>query len=235
MYLVYAENDFTLLGKEYFGTDGKSIIGFHDPNRASHFESVETAEEFCKLFDYPDRKIEPLSEHIKLFQKCTYVYRKIDKLDDSINIKYDEKKHDALAVLDWRMKRNKAPERTVAYENYRTWPDLYSVFTYLFNLTKYNSRDYKSLFYSVQLKTPKNGNYEDFYKDFALVLDYCTFVDEDGRKVFDIFDHECCEYERRRLCFGGEDDCTISNGRRDIFKGTLKECFEKMRKDFWYD
>ena len=44
MYVVYAENDFTLLGKEYFGTDGKSIIGFHDPNRASHFESVETAD-----------------------------------------------------------------------------------------------------------------------------------------------------------------------------------------------
>jgi hypothetical protein len=44
MYVVYAKNDFTLLGKEYFGTDGKSIIGFHDPNRASHFESVETAD-----------------------------------------------------------------------------------------------------------------------------------------------------------------------------------------------
>jgi hypothetical protein len=235
MYIVYAKNQFTLLGKEYFGTDEKIIIGFHDPRKASHFDSIEDAKEFCKLFDYEDRKIEPVTKHIKAFEKCNYVYRKIAMLDKSMDIKYDGKKHDAIAVLDWRIKHAKASEKAVSFENYRTWPDLYSVFTYLHSLTKYNSRDYKSLFYSVQLKTPKNGNYKEFYKELRLVLDYCTFIDEDGRKIFDIFDHELCEYERRSLRFGGDQNCTINNGRCDMFEGTLEECFNLMKREYWYE
>jgi len=235
MYVVYTKNQFTLLGKEYFGTDGKHIIGFHDPRRASHFETKEDAEEFCKLFDYEDRKIEPLSKHVKLFEKCNYQYRKLSMLDPTVNVKYDPKKHDAMAVLEWRMRHKKLPEKTVSYETYRTWPDLYQVFKHLHSLTSYHSRDYKQLFYSAQLKTAKNGTYEEFLIELKLVLNYCTLVDDEGRKIFEIFDHELCEYEKRSIAFGGEEGCAITNGRYDIFEGTLKECFEKMRREYWYE
>jgi hypothetical protein len=238
MYVVYAKNQFTLLGNEYFGTDGKDIIGYHDPKLASHFSSKEKAEEFCKLFDYGDRKIEPLDKHVKLFEKCTYVYRKMPMLDKKLDIKYDPKKHDALAVLDWRMENVKSPEKSVSYESYRTWPDLYSVFSHLHSLCSYSSIDsidHREISHTAQLKTSKNSSYEDFRKEFDLVLKYCSFIDDEGRKRFPIIDHELSMYETRFLVYGGDEGCAISNGGYDIFKGTLKECFEEMKRKYWYD
>ena len=234
MYVVYAKNHFTLLGKEYFGTDGKKILGFHDPSRASHFKTKKEAQEFCKLFDCQDRKIEPLDQHLKLFNEFDYKYRELPMLNPELDYKYDPEKHDAMDVLKWELKSTKAPEKSYSYETYRTWPDLCSVFKHLHGTSSYYTPDHKSTMHTVDLKTCRDGVYEEFLSEFRLVLDYCNYIDEEGRKIFPIFEHELNQYERRRLAFGGEENCAIEGRYSQIFEGTLKECFEEMKKHYWY-
>lgn len=236
MYVVFVKNSFTLLGKEYFGTDGESIIGYHDPNKATHFPSKEKAKEFCETFSYDDKKIEPLAKHKKLFDACTYVYRKLCKIDNSLNVKYNPAIHTEDDVLDWRLRNQKAPEGSVSYEVYKTWPELYQHFKYIFKPQGYHSKDYKELYHTVSIYTRQDGKYEKFYKEFRKVLDFCTFLSEDGKKIFPIFDKDLSEHGTRYLYFGGDEDCVIISGYGRVdFNGSLEECFNFMKRVYYYE
>ena len=241
MYVVFVKNQFCLLGNEYFGTDGKQIIGYHDPNRASHFNTEREAKDFCKLFDYEGRKIEPLWKHVNLFSRCKYVYRKFSLLDKSMDVRYDPKKHSADDVLNWRMMYAKAAEKSVSQKTYSSWPDLYSVFKHLWSVQSYHSRDYKHTYHTVQLRTSKSADFETFKSEFDKVFDFCTYVDDEKRKVFPIFDHELNSYESRYLVCESRDKCYIQNQVQFLsksnraFAGTLKQCFEQMKLHYWYE
>lgn len=235
MYVVFVKNSFTLLGREYFGTDGESIIGYHDPNKAAHFPSKKKAQEFCETFSFENKKIEPLSKHKKLFDTCTYVYRKICKIDNSINIKYNPAIHTADDILDWQLRRQKLPEQSVTFEVYRTWPELYQHFKHIFKPQSYHSKDHKELYHTVTIYTKPDGVYEEFYNEFRKVWDFCTFLSEGGRKMFPIFDNDLSEYGTRYLHYGGDMDCVIISGYGGVdFEGSLEECFNFMKKAYYY-
>ncbi len=235
MYLVFVKNEFTLTGNEYFGSDENSIIGYHDPNRATHFLTQKEARKFCKLFDYDNKKIDLVENHIKAFSKCNYVYRKLPKLNPSIDFKYDPSIHTEEDILKWRISCRKSHEKEVSYSSYKTWPELWQHFKHLRSVESYHSKDYKTKMLTVTISTRRDSLFSEFVKEFKRVLDVCSYVDDDGRKLFPIFDHELSEYECRYLVFGGEEDCAITNGRYEKHTGTLEEIFHLMKMCYWYE
>jgi hypothetical protein len=231
-YLVYMKNDFCLTGKEYFGDSEGKIIGYHNPRLATLFSTKKEALRFCSTFDMDGIKIDLKEKHFNSFDNCKYVYREIPKVNYTHSKKYTTETPNE--VLEWWMNYKNLPERSVKYDDYKTWPKLYSLFTYLWDLSTYNSRDYKEQYMTCQIKVPKNSTLESFKKEFNLVLDYCSFF-QDGYKTFPIFDHELSEYESRYFLYKDDGDCKITNGNYDRFSGTLEECFNKIKQEYWYE
>jgi hypothetical protein len=230
-YLVYMKNDFCLTGKEYFGDSEGKIIGYHNPRLATLFSTKKEALRFCTTFDMDGVKIDLKERHFKSFDDCKYVFREIPKVNYTHSKKYTVET--PKEVLEWWMQYKNLPERSVKYDDYKTWPKLYSLFTYLFDLATYNSRDYKEKYETCQIKVPKSGNIKDFRAELNLVLDFCTFFNE-GYKVFPIFDHELSQYESRYFLYKSDDDCQITNGSYTKFEGTFEEVFNKIRNEYYY-
>ena len=230
-YLVFMENNFCLIGKEYFGDSEGIIIGYHNPRLATLFNTKEEAQNFCKTFDLEDVKIDRKEKHYKSFDKCNYVYRQINKIDNTHSRNFNSETPEE--ILEWWKKTKSLPEKSVKFEHYRTWPHLFSVFDHLWDLVSYNSRDYKEQYQTCQIKVLIDSSLESFKKELDLVLVYCTFF-QDGYKVFPIIDHELSEYESRYFLYKDDSDCKITNGNYDKFSGTLEQCLNKMKQQYWY-
>ncbi len=231
-YLVYFENQFCLLGKEYFGEVGGKIIGYHHPAGAKLFKTKKEAKEFASLFDL-QTKIEEAEPHFEAFRSCDYVYREITKLNPSLDRKYNNEKPDE--VLKWWMEYKKAPEKATSYKSYETWPKLYSIFTYLWDLQSYYNREYTELYHTVQVRFPKNGDVKDFIKELDKVLDFVTYTAE-GYKVFPIFDHTLSEYGTSYLHYKSPHDCKIVKGSWTVIPGTITHLFTNhLVRDYYYE
>jgi hypothetical protein len=233
-YITCMKNDWTLLGYEYFAPGNGVIIGFHDPRKAKRFQTKKEAEDFLKLFDMSEAKIENVEKHIQKFDQCDYKYREIPMLDTGLDIPYNF--HTPDEVIEWWKKIQTVPDKTVSSKNYGTWPKLWSITNHLWDVAKYNSRDYKEMYHTVQVYTQKEGNFESFKKDIDKVIDFCTFVDEEGYKVLPIFDKDLSKHGTRYFLYKSPDDCRVSEGRfGSPFKGNMEKCFSYMHTRFWYE
>lgn len=235
MYVVFSENRLTLIGNEYYGIspDKTKIISYHNPNLADHFSSIEDAIEFSNLFNCPVTgskcSVELLSTHKELFEKCSYEFRTLPFLNTKYNIPYDNKKHNKKDVLDWHINFQKLPENSITFENYSTWPQPYQVCDHIFSLETFESKKFSASIY-----TGKNGDYSKFHSELKLVLDYCTMLDSEGRKMFSIFDHDLSSNGTRRLCYLDENNCSIITNSIH-YNGTLEECFNIIRRKYYYE
>ena len=231
-YLVFFENQFCLLGKEYFGEFDGKIIGYHNPSFAKLFDSKESAKKFASLF-HLDTKIEEAEPHLEAFKACDYIYRQIVKLDPRLNRKYKEENRDE--VLNWWMEYKKAPENSISYDSYKTWPKLYSLFTYLWDVQSYNDRDYKNSYHTVQVRFPKDGVVTDFIKELSKVLDFVTY-EKEGYKILPIFDHTLSEFGTAYLYYKSTQDCKIVRGSWTVIPGTITHLFNNhLIKDYYYE
>lgn len=231
-YLVFAENQFCMLKNEYFGLGDNCVIGYHDPRKCTHFSTKKEAKEFAVTFNR-ETKIEEVEKHLKAFDKFNGVYRTLPLIDRGINVKYDPKKDTPDKILQWWMRYQLLPEGSVSSEIYRSWPYPYSVFKHLWSFVKYHSKDYKEFYFSVQIRTSRDGVFKEFKKEIYKILDTITYT-EGEYKILQIFDHELSEYECRFFLYKSDRDCKIKGDRRDLFKGTMEQCFEEMRKNYYY-
>jgi len=231
-YITCMKNDFTLLGYEYFAKGNGEIIGTHNPHKAEPFKTKKEAEEFLKLFAMDDAKVDEAEKHFKKFEKCDYVYRKIPMLNPEVDIPYNF--HTPDEIIEWWKRVKVLPDKSVSFENYKTWPNLYSVTNHLWDIVSYYSRDYKELYYSCTIFTKKEGTFESFILDFKKIVDFCTFVDKNGYKVFQIFDKDLSENGTRYFLYKTDDDCKIEESRWTVHEGGIKKCFEIMHRNFWY-
>lgn len=137
-------------------------------------------------------------------------------------------------VLRWRVGCALSSDAEIQYENYKTWPSLYSVFSHLHAVESYWDDSYTNKSLSFKVYTPKNGKLKNFQYELSLILPYCTYKTNDYYS-FSIFDHELSENDCRRFLYKSEKDCKIVGRWVEYKKGTLKECFEHMRENFWYE
>lgn len=235
MYLVYVDNDFCVTGREYFIQKEGSVISTHNPNLATHFQTQKEAKSFAATFTLHSlkKKVVKVSGELTRFKNCDWIYRReIPLLDKDLDRAYDDEGPEE--VLKFWLEYQKLPEGSISYENYSTWPDLFSCFKYLWTTQGYHDiKDYSKTYHTVQIRVPKDGVYEDFKEEIGKVLDHVTYT-EDGYKILPIIDHELSQYESRSLYYKSEKDCMIG-GRFPDGELTLKECFEIMKRMYYYE
>ena len=229
-YLVYLENDFTLLKNEYFGYGDNVVVGYHDPHKAALFKTKKEAKAFASTFSL-DTKIGKADEHFKLFENTDYVYRQIPLIDKKLNKKYNDEKADE--VIKWWINYRNAHDFQVTYDVFETWPKLYSMCKHLWDVESYHNRDYSEKYHTFKIKTDRGGSFDEFKKEIDKVIDDVTFL-QDGYKKLSIIDHELSQYECRYFLYKDENDCTIASTYYTYKKGTMKECFDYMKNHYYY-
>lgn len=230
-YLVYYDNSFTLLGKEYFTMGEKNITTYHDPRKATLFETKKEAEAFKNTF-YMEAKIDLAEEHFKLFVSASFVYRTLPYYNKELNRKYNGE--DKTEVIKWWMAMRREPDFTVSQVNYGSWPNLYSVCDHLWSASSYYGPEGSSqMLYTFEIYTQQKGTFKNFQEELSLVLHSVTY-EENGYRKLPIFDHELSEFEKRYLYYKNDKDCKIGS-RYTMTKGTLEECFNVMRQSYYYN
>lgn len=233
-YVVYMTNQFCLLGREYMKLEGKFVVGLHNPNLADHFSTMKAAKALQSKIKY-DTKVCELQPELDLFAKTNWVYRKIAIMNEDLNVKYDSNTMDKMHVLNWWNKIKRAPESAVSQAVYSSYPNLYSLFKHLCDAQSYYSKDYKNLYHSYHILTPKDGSFKEFKKELSLVLENVTYLTDDGYKVFPIFDNSLSEHGTRYLYYKSEDDCKLKVSHYTEPKSTsLEECFKEMCRSYYY-
>ena len=72
-------------------------------------------------------------------------------------------------VIDWWIYQ-KHNDDLIAYEDYKTWPHLYSISKYLWDVAAYHSKDYKERHLTFELRSPRNGVFSEFQAELNKVI-----------------------------------------------------------------
>ena len=131
--------------------------------------------------------------------------------------------------IKWWLNYRNAHDSQVTYDVYETWPKLYSICKHLWDVESYHNCEYSEKYHTFRIKTDSGGSFDEFKKE----IDDITFL-QDGYKKFSIIDHELSQYECRYFLYKDENDCTIASNYYIHKKGTMKECFDYMKKHYYY-
>lgn len=231
-FILYQENQFCLLGKEYFREFDGKIFGTHNPYDAKSFTSKKKALEFGSRFESGKQEVGEYAEHTKLFDDCKYIYREIPLLDKKYDIPYTDQK--PVEVLNWWMEIKKGSDKAVSQKNYSTWPSLYSIFKNLWEIRSYYDKG-NTILHTATIFVTKDSEFKNFKKELYLVLDFSTYTKE-GYKAFPIFDNDLSEFGTRYLLYKSDRDCIILTDRfgYDKRKLTLEESFKYIKDNYYY-
>ena len=134
-------------------------------------------------------------------------------------------------ILEWRVKVKKLDDEQVDYENYKTWPDLYSVFDCLHSVEAfYTDRTYKNIAITIEMSVTQYTTFEEFEKDLKKALPYVETKSEDKYLELSIFDHYLSEGGNTvSFLYKNDKDCKIEGRWSEHCSGTLEEVFEYWR------
>lgn len=139
-------------------------------------------------------------------------------------------------VIDWWI-YSSANGDEIDYDDYKTWPELYSITNHLWSVNGYHSKDYKKLYISFDIYSKQSGQFEDFEKELNMVLDKITFKDEEGYLILPIFNHYLSEHGNSvSLLIHPETKKVKIGGRwRDDEFNSLEDAFNYIKKERWYE
>lgn len=220
----------------------------YNPKYATPFESTEAAKDWIlQNGGQLEEDMTPIQqkEAIKRYEKWEAegtVRRTLPILAGTkYNVEYDPQKHDKWFVLEWWLNHSE-----MSYRIYKTWPSLYTVFSHIFEANTYIDYTNKEMpLKSLTLKTPKDGVFESFESELkeAMERSEFTFRDDEGNLLFGLFTHECLEFGAIYLRQIGDPSkdrwsvckSRVSNSYYSEFEGSLKEAFEYIRKNHYYE
>jgi len=178
-YIATVENQFCITGYEYYIFEDTQIKTTHKPDFATTFPNNkacrEAIDKFCAGHLKQDGRVHTLSHHMKRWdvaEENDFFYRTFPLRDEEANIMYDPKKHTKEDVLDWhiRFREKMSTESKMDQEVYNSWPELYSTFKYIFQITGYYSedRDSDQLLIKPDIRTERDGDFQEFKKEIDL-------------------------------------------------------------------
>lgn len=228
--------DIDVLYAKYNATDWNVVIG---PDNASTFKTKKEAIRARKSNESSE-----LSVTIRYGQaKKEYddwiangsILQTRESLDKVNSRKYNNESPEK--VLDWRL-YHAENEHKISYDDYKTWPHLYDVFSHLWSVNRYiphNDNDPYEL--TIQISTRRDSSFDKFEKEVNLAYNHITMC-HDGFKIYDILDHYLSEGGRSAtLCYDRDKNEAYLNERYggESKHGTLKEIFELMKVDNYYE
>lgn len=234
-WIVAYKNDFCLTGYEYFSqvvNDNGSVSTYHDPNMATVFRTKKIAKTLSDKLDL-DTVIVNSGDHKEMFENCTFKYREIKTIDESLNVPFNDDMS-LEDVIEWNIKYRKVGERSVTQDIFDSYHfKIHDLSNHIWDLTGYNDKDY-NLIVTFSVYTNRDGDFDKFKADLDLILDKVELKNEDGYLKLPIFDHELNQYEQRFLYYKSDTDCKVG-GRYDKYTGSLNYCFDRMKKDYYYE
>jgi len=234
----YIKNDFCVLNKEYLKFKGNKVVTSQNPLDATVFNSADAARVmFSKIKKGLDGECKTQSfSRAKLnWKNVSFNYRELPYVD--FRIRDYDKSMTREEVLDfWFKYYTEYKDQSLAFNPFDSYPDLWQLYDHLHDVNEYHKQDDNSVKYvTYNIKSSKNSSFETFVNELSNVLDRCTLMSEDGYKVFPIFDHELSQYESRSLHYKGPKDCKIIGSYYTKFEGTLEECFNEIKKEYYYE
>ena len=201
----------------------------YNPGVATEFktkkEAVDWSRENTTFGEYAvglskDKEVEKFKE----WSELGMIRREFKLLDKTISRKYNNESN--LEVLEWHL--NKTDE--IRFEDYKTWPNLYSVFSNLWDVETYQD---KTLSFSMYVRP--DSTFDKFKEELELVLQHITRL-EDGYKVISVFDRFCgAGGNFATFEYKSDDDCKLCSRWNEITTGNLQEVFKVWKEDRYYE
>lgn len=129
-------------------------------------------------------------------------------------------------------KNNYLDDMSVDYEDYKTWPKINNFMTYFYDIEAYhNKNEFEGLEFTFQIKVEKDCLFSQFKKEIKQLEKHVTYIDDDGYMVFPIFDKDLSQFGTRHFLYNPNED----KHKVEHFEGTLKQCFEHIKKHYYYE
>mgnify|MGYP005851136987 CR=1 FL=1 len=224
----------------------------YDPNAATVFSSKKKAVEWAKECTTMEKYILPITDidtRIKEFDEWVsngMVCRTVPALNKKYNILFNSTKHDRMDVLKWLYNFSADPEfeHTITQEVYSSWNNVkYSnMFQHFRDMNAY---EYAERYVSFSISVAPDSKFESFKEEIDLLLNNFEFdfLDDNGNLVIDITDNDLSEtrspflvmIDRANNTWALIDRRYNSNNNYKVGPTTLEQCFNFMRKYWYYD
>lgn len=123
----------------------------------------------------------------------------------------------------------------IRYEDYKTWPKLYSVFKHIWDKQGFHSSDYKEIYHTFEVRVPKNSNLKDFKKELDLIVPHITYLDKKGNKIIGVIDHHLGKNGNIvNFIVKPNDVYALVSRWEDKIEGTLEEVFNYWKTHRYY-
>lgn len=237
-YIVKINNPF--IGDGYYRFDEKSwtFVIVLDPNSATVFNDKNAALAWMRENTAEDKDQYRVVEFGKAVTKWEKWLKsgavfssKRPLRDQKFSRKYNDDAPEV--VLDWHWLRYEN-ENAIKYEDYKTWPDLFQVFKHLCDVSAFEN-EAGGFFKTVEIYVNQDSNFETFASELNLVYDRITFLDDDGFKVMPVFDRYLSEGGNKAYLKGKDGYWkVVIRDYKIAVEGTLKDCFDYLRKHRYY-
>ena len=229
--------------KYYIRDREDHIEEIYDLDQATVFISKKEAEAICNQSNLAEYfkiiDIVPEKEKYDAWKTEGMIRRTLPKIDKKMSRKYNGESIPEIIKFFKYVSEN---EDKVAQKDYETWPKLYAKAAILFDFVSYWDKAYTKKTHSVSITVKKDSDYSIFEKELNLALPHITHI-EDGYYIIPIMDHELSMYESRNLLIKVAEGpirhhhaCKISGNRyREIYKGSLIDCFKDIKNNYYYD
>jgi hypothetical protein len=211
----------------------------YDPKQATQFKTKKEAQKWIDFASQmkTNSKVVEYRESVQQFLDWAnngMVRRTLNCINRTMSRPYNNEPLEE--VIDWWI-YSRANDGEIDYDDYKTWPNLYSISKHLWDVNGYHSKDYKKLYISFDIYSKQSGQFEDFKKELNIVLDKITFKDEEGYLILPIFDHYLSERgDSVSLLIHPETKKVKIGGRwhKEEFP-SLEDAFNYIKKERWYE
>ena len=219
--------------------DNTEFQEIYNPKIATQFKTKKEAQQWIDVYS-------SMKSHSKVvdFEKSVQKYeewvngdtirRTIACINRTMSRKYNNESLED--IIDWWIYQTQNGYK-IDYEDYKTWPQLYSISKHLWEVEGYHSGDYKEIYITFRVYARKDGNFEDFQRELNMVMDKVTYKDDDGFLVMSIFDHFLSEHGNSvSLLIHPKTKQVKVGGRwhKEDF-ASLEEAFNYMRRERYYE
>ena len=226
--------------KFFIRDSGDHLDEIYDLNHATAFETKKDAVKVCNSCIYSDNfKVVSFESEKKLFDKWAkngMLRRKLDKVDKRVSRPYNGESLEG--VLEFlKIMRKPSNSMKISYEDRATWPEIYTVSKFITSTgTYYQNDDREKEYFSVSISVNRDSVFEEFKEEIELLLKFVDFYKE-GYLFLSIIDNELSEFEIRYFLLSPDLKTAkiVNHYDRELFKGSLEECFNEMRKEYYYN
>ena len=220
-------------------SNNKEFEEVYNPKFATTFNTTEEAQSwidtYSSMADFS--KIVEASEAIEDYEQFVNggtVRRTLACINTSMSRPYNGE--GLKEVIDWWIYANLNDDE-IKFEDYQTWPRLYSISKHLSEVQTYHNKEYTEEYITFEIYTEPKGRFKDFEKELNMVIDKVTLKDGDGYLDFPIFDHYLSEGGNSVSLFIHPETHKVRIGGRwgsDDFD-SLKDAFDYMKRERYYE